>query len=98
PPSSPLFPYTTLFRSALGLRGDGEAHHRLGEVELRQLELPLGVEEQVAGGRLLQLGDRADVACAELLRLLVLLPLEREQLADPRSEEHTSELQSLAYL
>src|SRR5699024_11295384 len=54
PPGSPLFPYTTLFRSLL-------AHHR-------------GVEEVLA--------DKA----AERGPELVLLP--------PRSEEHTSELQS----
>src|SRR5256884_309204 len=67
---------------ALRLRRDREAHHRLREAELRRLDLALGVEEQVARHRLLELGDRADVARPELLRLLVVLALELEQLAD----------------
>src|SRR2546423_14395176 len=60
PPRSTLFPYTTLFRSALAAVGLLEA---LGEV--------LGVD--------VDSGVRAE--------------LQRQ-----RSEEHTSELQSLAYL
>ena len=67
---------------ALGLRCDREAHHRLGEVELRHVDLVLGVEQQVARRRLLELRDRADVAWPELGRLLVLLALELEQLSN----------------
>ena len=67
---------------ALGLRLDREAHHRLGEVERRDVHRCVGAEQHVAGGRLLQLGHGADVALTELVRLLVILPLEDEQLAD----------------
>ena len=42
----------------------------------------VGVEQQVAGHHVLQLGDGADVALAELVGRLVLLALERQQLAD----------------
>src|SRR5437870_7507021 len=83
PPSSTLFPYTTLFRSALGLLGRevrGGAHDRagLGEVllgvtgacdaEVGDLDPAGAVDQHVA---------RLDVA---------------------RSEEHTSELQSRGHL
>src|SRR5438105_6588756 len=63
PPRSPLFPYTTLFRSPLA-------------VEVVELE---------PGGRLaaVQLPTQDREILAEL-----------EGLARPRSEEHTSELQS----
>src|SRR2546425_5256927 len=60
PPRSTLFPYTTLFRSQVGLESGGP-RHRFGH---ESLERPLA-----------QLADQK-----------------------PRSEEHTSELQSLAYL
>ena len=62
---------------ALRLRRDREAHHGLGEGDRRQLDLPFRIEEDVAGHRLLQLRDRADVALAERLRLHVLLALEQ---------------------
>src|SRR3712207_7848471 len=70
PPRSTLFPYTTLFRSAL-----------------------LGVDDRgrlAAGQRadLVELGDALDV------RRVML----RGTWVAPRSEEHTSELQSRQYL
>ena len=68
---------------ALGLRRNREAHHRLRETDLRQLDLALGVEEHVARLRLLELRDGADVALAELGYLRVVLALQVEQLADP---------------
>src|SRR3989441_9573746 len=65
PPRSTLFPYTTLFRSAVG---DRLVHERvIGD---------LAVADQVLGTGELVGEDRGD----------------------QRSEEHTSELQSLAYL
>src|SRR5437762_10539801 len=66
PPSSTLFPYTTLFRSA---RAGARDH------------LSLDARDQLRPGRD---GDLHDV------RLLVAI--------SPRSEEHTSELQSPMYL
>ena len=68
---------------ALRLRRDREAHHRLWEAELGHVDLDLTVEQQVAGLDVLQLGDRADVALAELLDARVLLALELEQRAHP---------------
>jgi hypothetical protein len=64
---------------ALRLRRHGEAHHRLREAERGRLEVVLGVDEHVARLHVLQLGDGADVAGAEPVRLLVLLALERHQ-------------------
>src|SRR5687767_15558788 len=93
PPRSPLFPYTTLFRSrppALAgprVEDDEEVvgrHGRSGRLELDQrLEgLHPGPHPQLAEGDLVDLGD--------LERLVERMVV--------RSEEHTSELQSLAYL
>ena len=66
---------------ALRLRRHGEAHHRLGEAEVDGLDVDVLVEQQVAGLRLLQLRDRADVAGAEVLAGRVLLALQLEQRA-----------------
>src|SRR2546425_2564451 len=85
PPRSTLFPYTTLFRSLHGHRGqDGglqsrQVLSRLGirSRQSRQRRIPLrvqGLGSREAEGRV---GDQGRPA---------------------RSEEHTSELQSLAYL
>src|SRR5687767_15271263 len=60
PPRSTLFPYTTLFRSVLGVTGDFFGRTRLMNICILVMAL-------------------AALVCA-------------------RSEEHTSELQSLAYL
>src|SRR3712207_8225947 len=77
PPRSTLFPYTTLFRSAICGRRGAPRHPR-------QLDLagpdPLGA-------------DRALDGAARLEREGVV-----EDPRRPRSEEHTSELQSRQYL
>src|SRR5437762_9973001 len=83
PPSSTLFPYTTLFRSEreVGLdepRVDGRDADRPAEKIL-----PQRVGEAALGEL------RRDVRCAVLVRLAA---------RDRRSEEHTSELQSPMYL
>src|SRR5687767_15774677 len=82
PPTSTLFPYTTLFRSleddavgAVLACGDADAGR---PDSLRNRGVPQHV---VGAGRFL------DPPQPEL-----------RQLVDSRSEEHTSELQSLAYL
>src|SRR5205823_15049132 len=93
PPSSTLFPYTTLFRSidaegrALTLRKDElVANEKLLEQgyvqKTRILTLQRAVAEYVA---------RHGEHRAELSKA-------RQRVAELRSEEHTSELQSLAYL
>src|SRR3712207_6956010 len=83
PPRSTLFPYSTLFRSALGeeadvlllLREDG------GRVIPQAARQPAGVE-RLAAERLLDLLEHQEGA----------------QDLGVRSEEHTSELQSRQYL
>src|SRR3989441_12803703 len=94
PPRSTLFPYTTLFRSL-------EANVTPGGVRLARLlgEKGLGVVRVVltAPGALVdfRLGLNDRLAHLEGHRARVLSPAHD----DPRrSEEHTSELQSLAYL
>src|SRR5689334_23495093 len=84
PPRSPLFPYTTLFRSPGGATGADQHDHvpsRLGMVGLSGLRTDPVIERDRArrlaveadqGGELRQLGQR--------------------------SEEHTSELQSQFHL
>src|SRR5258705_6002244 len=74
PPRSTLFPYTTLFRSAV----DGR------DVQLHRLGL--------AGRRP---GPQLDAA---RMRLQGILHAQRHGRDDGRSEEHTSELQSLRHL
>src|SRR5690606_41869847 len=81
PPSSPLFPYTTLFRSLLA----AEHHLQAG------LALVLGL------GELHRRGEGVAVQIARLQfvarRRRIALGQRLEQLLE-RSEEHTSELQS----
>src|SRR2546425_8850480 len=88
PPRSTLFPYPTLFRSDLV---------DLPEVEVVGPQPPQGFVELAEGDRL------AAAVRAALRHQEDLVPpaalgqgLAHERLA--RSEEHTSELQSLAYL
>src|SRR5687767_15566303 len=76
PPTSTLFPYTTLFRS--GVEVDHDPTHARRPRRPRAFRLS-GFTEQGD-----DLGPRK--AAAQLWNLLL------------RSEEHTSELQSLAYL
>src|SRR5206468_11626983 len=82
PPSSTLFPYTTLFRSELGAPHVPNAHRRAGGGLANDDVLEfLGGHEPA--GRAHREGER--------------LIGGRRRLADPagrRSEEHTSELQS----
>src|SRR5262245_64870324 len=87
PPPSTLFPYTTLFRSAVGQAQAGRAHardHLSGIVVVLR-----GLEREGRGdGEVVEAQDR---------------PLHARVVADrvhlgERSEEHTSELQSLRHL
>src|SRR5258705_7466798 len=75
PPRSTLFPYTTLFRSCLGV--EQAIRHR--SVEVRRVDL-----EEVGGAAdAAQRGQQRDVDADHI---------------GSRSEEHTSELQSLRHL
>src|SRR2546425_3994408 len=82
PPRSTLFPYTTLFRS-LG-PPDGLKQHLRLEIGREQPGLEHAVAPKVP-------------ELAHLLAPRDQIPAAR-RLDDLRSEEHTSELQSLAYL
>src|SRR3546814_6478183 len=86
-----LFPYTTLFRSGLDLRQVGAAT-RDGTEGLAVVEADRLHPELVD-----RIGQRQDLdaAGAEALELRTLLQCPDLLAADRRSEEHTSELQSL---
>src|SRR3712207_9218588 len=94
PPRSPLFPYTTLFRSLLGL-GAVERQRALRRLRERHDEARALVRRR--GERQRPAVRRDDpVAHAEAEPRPFPLRLRREE--GLRSEEHTSELQSRQYL
>src|SRR5438445_9548540 len=78
PPSSTLFPYTTLFRS------DGVGHAALVARQPEGIEPALAAADDVV---------RDEPAHPDHLEAVV-----RDDRDGPRSEEHTSELQSRQYL
>src|SRR5207248_5720320 len=94
PPSSPLFPYTTLFRSGradevvvevqlVGLAAEpSHPLHAREELRLEAILRPLDL-----AGRRPRLSDLADLLVDHARELGEVVPR-------PRSEEHTSELQS----
>src|SRR3712207_8191225 len=84
PPRSPLFPYTTLFRSPAGEGEDG-----VGDV----LGQHLALEQGALGVELPELLLRHPVD-----RGALGAPAAGEDARPARSEEHTSELQSRQYL
>src|ERR1035441_8840347 len=92
PPRSTLFPYTTLFRSLTLRVGDRRLDFRNRRV-IRTLPDPFGDAttgangiEQIRGRRLKQADSFDEIGFSRAIR------------ADERSEEHTSELQSLRHL
>src|SRR5690606_39595381 len=92
PPTRPLFPYTTLFRSLARGRVEAEPEEPDAEIlahgsNLALVHLELGprlVDRPKGSARDLELGARLEGDRSPV-------PLEREE---RRSEEHTSELQS----
>src|SRR2546425_8892764 len=84
PPRSTLFPYTTLFRSH---QDREDAHQRVVEIG-REMKKCLGLDAE----RDLGAKDGRQQLAAGLNRPF------RPAMLQARSEEHTSELQSLAYL
>src|SRR5206468_10627540 len=88
---SPLFPYTTLFRSELGV-----VHERLGERDtLLEPRRELAVGRPPVGAELAELDQLVDAPSELLPAEPVEAAVERDDLPDAqRSEEHTSELQS----
>src|SRR2546425_7524130 len=109
PPRSTLFPYTTLFRSPFV-----EVNCAAIPTELIESELfghmkgsftgafadRAGKFELADGGTLFldEVGDMSLSAQAKVLRALEEGVISRVGSGKTRSEEHTSELQSLAYL
>src|SRR2546430_17179499 len=94
PPRSPLFPYTTLFRSLLqvALAVFDQAAGRSGQLG-RRLGQPLGLDRQP-----LDLGQvNEQVAQGVQVHRLDEEVVEPDRVR-PRSEEHTSELQSQSNL
>src|SRR5205823_14395859 len=91
PPWPPLFPYTTLFRSGRRHRASraGSDHSRLGSGQLGE----------AASRTTLQVQHVDEMLPCLHLGLTNFRELQRPTQVSPRrSEEHTSELQSLAYL
>src|SRR3712207_8939650 len=84
PPRSTLFPYTTLFRSAVG-----HAEHHLGRPGLRR---PAGEQVEHRHDHVVALDGEPLLAEKRLVEKLL------EGVYARRSEEHTSELQSRQYL
>src|SRR5687767_15765327 len=89
PPRSTLFPYTTLFRSSVSSPVPNTAHPARPR-DSRET-VPAGVQTQSfrSSSYPLRRFVRGAEACASRLK---------RDLCRTRSEEHTSELQSLAYL
>src|SRR5205823_12571979 len=94
PPHPPLFPYTTLFRS------DRESDNFTAELLLKQIGAANGATGTTATGAALVRTTLAEagipLAGVRIVDGSGLSSLDR--LTARRSEEHTSELQSLAYL
>src|SRR3712207_8203751 len=84
PPRSTLFPYTTLFRSGRGThRGEVQGIPPTG----RRVEMPGSVFYRIVDGKIV-----------EFRGLFNMMGLMQQLGVIPRSEEHTSELQSRQYL
>src|SRR5207253_8797878 len=97
PPTSTLFPYTTLFRSELMQLDDALANDVRRDAQLlRQLILLIVLVRQELVQRRIERADRHRPALHGLKDAFEIAPLIRQQLV--RSEEHTSELQSRGHL
>src|SRR5205823_14936579 len=88
PPTPTLFPYTTLFRSRPAPRGTRRPYHRPG----RRQDCERQDDLRVAGRAALIPDIRTDRTPP------MNLGSTPSPILPARSEEHTSELQSLAYL
>src|SRR5205823_12630690 len=98
PPGSPPFPYTTLFRSRVVFYDYDELCF-LTDCNFRDLPQASTYEEEISAEPWFSVREN-DVFPEEFLNFLRLPGPARTALLEQhaRSEEHTSELQSLAYL
>src|SRR5262245_29118071 len=96
PPLTTLFPYTTLFRSLEFAYALGAALQEPPEPGRLAAEAQAAVNQRIAELRA-QRAAQGD-ASTTTRRLLQALEIERPAPAPERSEEHTSELQSLRHL
>src|SRR5207249_7689756 len=91
PPSSPLFPYATLFRSLAA----GSCSADVVAVEARKHAAAAGPAEAGTAWQALERPRRSRAAVITLPRRPApALPPDRRPAPSVRSEEHTSELQS----
>src|SRR5207253_6137187 len=90
PPRSTLFPYTTLFRSTVGVTGN--------PVERFAGPGKRGLRGERIGGHLTDDGQQLRVLSGHHGQPLRVIALAADQGRRPRSEEHTSELQSRGHL
>src|SRR5205823_11166663 len=96
-PQSTLFPYTTLFRSSAA-SGNGASRSRswtIGGSRVSQLRDRSGENIRHACPAMVASPNRATAQAAPMV---VAMAARAESPKPIRSEEHTSELQSLAYL
>src|SRR3546814_1063448 len=87
-----LFPYTTLCRSEIGVEGDGLMLDLLDRVPAPQLPCFIGGATEMGGVRQRIVRERRGEMFERAGRGELL---DRRAALNPRSEEHTSELQSL---
>src|SRR5205823_10022969 len=97
PPISPLFPYTTLFRSRLSVAPISPRKTDLVILLSREFCNGLPKPGKMIGQKFRARERALLMHCAKLPKIR-FPPGELMQLFWSRSEEHTSELQSLAYL
>src|SRR5687767_15629381 len=90
PPRSTLFPYTTLFRS----------RNLISAVSCFSDLISLVIGSRFAGNEIKNIKLRFAICDSKIADVRTSNKLRRSHIivADSRSEEHTSELQSLAYL
>src|SRR2546425_4520759 len=91
PPRSTLFPYTTLFRSLIGIEACPTAHHWSRRLQALGHTVRLMPPSYVKAYLKRSKNDANDASA-------ICEAVTRPSMALARSEEHTSELQSLAYL
>src|SRR5205814_3929341 len=97
-PRPPLFPYPTLFRSELGAVGHG--HHTRGDTFRAQRLAGAHGEVDLGAGREERDRGRPIAACENIPAATDIVELlhAAHEVRQVRSEEHTSELQSLRHL